>query len=135
MSGTQYIGPFTALTSHLGAFSVLTNLAASICQIPSETGQVFVRHWTSYPFLPAEWLHFCLRRAPGATPETRAVNVVDIAVRCESLWPLSSPPSPLCSLSFIHCHRGFSSRSQTCLPYVIFSFSIRTLFLSDSGQG
>lgn len=43
-------------------------------------------------------------------------------------WPLSSPPSPLCSLSFIHCHRSFSSRSQTCLPYVIFSFSIRTLF-------
>lgn len=62
------------------------------------------------------------------TPETRAVNVVNIAVRCESLWPLSSPPSPLCSLSFIHCHRGFSSRSQTCLPCVIFSFSIRTLF-------
>lgn len=39
----------------------------------------------------------------------------------------SSPP--LRSLSFIHCHHSFSSRSQTCLLYVIFSFSILTLLV------
>lgn len=33
------------------------------------------------------------------------------------------------SLSFIHCHHSFSSRSQTCLLYVIFSFSILTFLV------
>lgn len=70
--------------------------------------------------------------------ETRALNVSDNAVQSESspsfalslsLSFIFSHPPLLHSFSFIHCHRSFSSRSQTCLLYVIFSFSILTFLV------
>lgn len=78
----------------------------------------------------------CFTPSPvmGSMPGTQAVNVLNDAVRSE-FDPLPHLPSfflfppSLPSLSFIHCHHSFSSRSQTCLLYVIFSFSILTLLV------
>lgn len=82
----------------------------------------------SVPSVEAAALRFkAPRPALGSMPETRAVNVADNAVRSENSLASFIPPSPLRPLSFIHCHHSFSSRSQTCLPSVIFSFSILTL--------
>lgn len=59
-------------------------------------------------------------------------GVIDGCWYCQSVWiapgpPPHSPP-PLVPLPVTHCHHGFSSQSQTCLPYVIFSFSSLTRF-------
>lgn len=87
----------------------------------------------SVPSVEAAALRFkAPRPALGSMPETRAVNVADNAVRSGNSLASFIPPSPLRPLSFIHCHHSFSSRSQTCLPYVIFSFSILTLLVWQS---